>query len=445
MKQTPTAIRSREYRARKKAGVVTSISRSIPRGATLDVTHNTAEATWVGRILTLEDLLYVCKVDLLVWKVAEYTVNKWEIGAKNKTMNMVYKKGVGTGFIDQEGIVIEPLFQVKARLVRINPEPITPVVAPVVIRASKPGKPDNYFRKGDGERERVLILPDVQIGFRKSLRTGELTPHHDRRAMDIAVQIAADIKPDHVVFIGDLLDLADWSSKFLRTPNLQYTTQPSLIEAAWWMARVRRYADRAYLLEGNHEERMVEAIVKDMPEAYGLRPVDMMDRPPALSVPNLLGLDSLDIEWVGDYPNGEITIGDSLSIAHGDTARGKSGATVASLIDDMPGGINVVGHIHRIECAYNTLWHGPLPVYRAAWSFGCLCLLDGQVPGVRAHQNWQQGLGVIDYYPSLGGGLVDTYDVHPVVIDDGVAVFEGKPYHGTDRVEELKADTGWPF
>ena len=52
------------------------------------------------RIKTLEQLLAETKVDLAAWRVAEFVVNKWEVGAKNS---------------DGE-IVVEPLFQVKARL-----------------------------------------------------------------------------------------------------------------------------------------------------------------------------------------------------------------------------------------------------------------------------------------------------------------------------------------
>lgn len=54
------------------------------------------------RITSLEQLLEFCQVDAAEWEVERYTVNKWEVGAKNSA--------------DQ--IVVEPLFQVKAWLKR---------------------------------------------------------------------------------------------------------------------------------------------------------------------------------------------------------------------------------------------------------------------------------------------------------------------------------------
>jgi hypothetical protein len=427
MKDTPTAIRSREYRARKKAGAVLPRTPREPvdkPGASLTVTQNTAEAVWVGRVLSLGDLLEVCAVNTDVWKVVEFSVNKWEVGAYSR---------------QTDKFNVEPLFQVKARLIRKDPEPVKPFVRPLEIKVSIP----KAVKRPSAKPLRYVVIPDVQIGFRKSLRTGRLTPHHDRLAMDVVHQIVQVVMPDGIVIGGDLLDLADWSDKYLRTPNLQYTTQPSLIEAAWWMGRMRKYAEHAWLIEGNHEERLVDAIVKDMPEAYGLRPVDMMDRPPALSIPNLLGLKSLDIEWVGDYPNGRVDLGNLVSVVHGDVARGKSGATSAALLPDALGHL-IVNHIHRIECAYNTMWAGDAPIVRSVWSFGCLCRLDSQVPGIRGHMNWQQGIGIVDIDEG-SDGTVSAVDIHPVLIENGIALFEDTVYRGEDYVDKLEEDTGWPF
>lgn len=52
------------------------------------------------RICTLDQLLEYCKVDLSVWEVERFVVNKWEMGAKNQA----------------DELVVAPLFQVKATL-----------------------------------------------------------------------------------------------------------------------------------------------------------------------------------------------------------------------------------------------------------------------------------------------------------------------------------------
>jgi hypothetical protein len=53
------------------------------------------------RIVSLEDLIRVCKIDTTIWEVERYVVNKWEVGAK--LLGDMH---------------VEPLFQVKAWLRR---------------------------------------------------------------------------------------------------------------------------------------------------------------------------------------------------------------------------------------------------------------------------------------------------------------------------------------
>lgn len=54
------------------------------------------------RIKTLEDLIEVCEIDLEIWDIISWECNKWEVGAKNASKE----------------VVVTPLFQVKAKLSR---------------------------------------------------------------------------------------------------------------------------------------------------------------------------------------------------------------------------------------------------------------------------------------------------------------------------------------
>lgn len=66
---------------------------------------------------TLDELLKACKVDLNTWEVERYIVNKWEVGRKDKTVNLSWVEGVVTGEVhDTGGIYKAPLWQVKAWL-----------------------------------------------------------------------------------------------------------------------------------------------------------------------------------------------------------------------------------------------------------------------------------------------------------------------------------------
>ena len=73
------------------------------------------------RICTLEELMEHCKVDLDVWKVDRFTVNKWEVGAKDSNKD----------------VQIHPLFQVKATLSkREGVESVKEVIARLFDEAS---------------------------------------------------------------------------------------------------------------------------------------------------------------------------------------------------------------------------------------------------------------------------------------------------------------------
>jgi len=65
------------------------------------------------RVLTLEDLLAVSKVDLTKWDVERFVVNKWEVGAKIAEEEL---RGLGDNrkWVTTERIVTTPLWQVKA-------------------------------------------------------------------------------------------------------------------------------------------------------------------------------------------------------------------------------------------------------------------------------------------------------------------------------------------
>ena len=393
--------------------------RPEPKGKVEDETRGNVRKldSRLPQIQTLEELIEWCRVDLDVWDITKHIVNYW-------------------------GNAENPNTQVKAWLAKKNPEPINPVISPVSVKIRMPKLPK---AKRPPNLKRAVFIQDAQIGFTKSLRTGDLRPLHDRAAMDVALQITQDIKPDVVVAGGDWLDLADWSDKYARTPNMYWTTQPAVLEAAWWLGQFRAHTDKMYKIEGNHEERMPRQIIEHLKEAFGLRSVDNMTLPPLMSIPRLLALHELDIEWVGDYPDGEVWLSKYLRAEHGSVSRAKSGATVSHLLVDAQV-TTVIGHVHRIELAYKTVWDADGARDVAVFCPGCLCRVDGVVPGVKARQNWKQGLGVVDYTDN------EVVGIYPIPINQGVAYFEGKKYEARDRLEELREATKdpkdgrpWPY
>ena len=372
------------------------------------------------RITTLAELIKQCEIDLNEWIIERHVINKWEVGAK-------------FGPKGYEEIVTTPLFQVKVWLIRRHPEAQEPVVSPVVISVSR-SRARADAKKVDGLLH-ALILPDPQIGFHKSLRTGKLTPFHDRAALDVALQIAQEYKFDKTVWLGDLMDLAEFTDKFIRSPNYYWSTQPAAIECKWWMTQFRDADPKGehYALEGNHDKRLMDHMLKHFKEVYGLRSVDHMELPPLMSIPRILALHDIDVEWVKDYPNGEVWINDRLACEHGAIARAKSGGTVSAMIVDAQVS-RIFGHTHRMEHASKTIFERGGSRTIQVWSMGCLCRVDGKVPGVKARQNWQQAVGFVEYMES------GEHTITPIEIAGGRAIFRGKLYVARDRLDDLRED-----
>jgi hypothetical protein len=370
-----------------------------------------------ARITSLEQLVSYCKIDLQAWTIEKHVINKWEVGTKHPETGEV---------------IVEPLFQVKAWLARKHPEAIRPAISPVEIRAT--------YSSRAGERrglKKALIIPDAQIGFSREVMKGKLTPFHDRSAIDIVLQLAQLIRPDITITIGDTVDLSGWSDKYIVRPEFYFTTQPALIEAAWMLANLRKNTGSMYYLEGNHDIRLENQIVSHLVAAYGLRSADQLEAAPVMSLNNLLGLQRIGIDYVGGYPDAEVWINDRTRAVHGDRVRGVPGHTASAVVREADE-TTIFGHIHRRELATRTIpYRGG---YRtiSAFSPGCLCHIDGRVPGSTKSNQWQQGAAVV-YYDD------ETSTIVPIDIFQGRAIFEGKVIEGRDYIDALRKDTSWEF
>ncbi len=393
----------------------------LPLGGTsYEEAGNVAVASCADEIITsLDKLLEVCQVDTDVWKVTKSEVSSW--GQHSKTHG--YKS----------------LYRVKAWLERKTPIVTEwPLVAPVMIEGFE--KVEFEIREPT-ELGCALVVPDSQTGFWRDLDTGKLRPFHDRKALDVTLQVAEDLQPDTIVFLGDDLDLPEWTEKFYKMPEFYFTTQPALVERAWWLGQYRRICPHARLVycQGNHEARLPKSIVSNHLASYKLRSVDNLSGPPAISVEGLLCLDQLGIEFVGDYPNGRYWVNDNLSCEHGDVARGQSGATVRAVVNDLRYSV-IFGHIHRVEMASKTVFPKGRDITYVAISAGTLARIGSIVPARKKRLNWQQGFCIVEYEPGngiFGQELVNIYG--------GRAVVNGRVFKGRGRMREIKRDTGWKF
>lgn len=363
------------------------------------------------RITTLEQLIEACEIDLEVWKIDKHVINKWEVyGAKFGLKNLI---------------------QVKAWLIKRDPEAIKPVISPINIKVGalrKVNKEKREYKKG-------LLLFDPQIGFEQNMRSKKLTPFHDRKAIDIAFQFCRENTFDLIILGGDWQDNAMWSDKFLRKPSYYFNTQPALVENSWICGMLRKLqpATQIEYFEGNHEIRVENMIAAHLLPAYGLRSADNIDGLAVMSMPSLLGLPELNINYRGNYPESEYWINDRVVVRHGDIVRKGSGSTASAAAKEATY-TEIFGHIHRFEWAIRTEHRNGKSNYIQAFSPGCLCRIDGSVPGKSPRPNWQQGFAIIHYNK-------DECFIDPIMIQDGEAFYQGKKYKGEDYVDQLIKDT----
>lgn len=165
------------------------------------------------RIATLEELIEYCKVDLSIWEVERFLINKWEMGYT-------------TGSADKKVAKEIPLFQVKATLKKRN-ELISirreiEQLKDEVKREARPPKVMSYSIRDSGNLLELMI-PDLHAG---KLSWSKETGYADydlsisiatyRRAIDSLIEQVQGYKIDKIV-LGVGNDL-------LQTDNIQGTT-----------------------------------------------------------------------------------------------------------------------------------------------------------------------------------------------------------------------------
>lgn len=384
-----------------------------------------------GMITSLEELLEVCNVDLETWQVIKHELNAWPGWAKHEETHLDYTDGRASGTIDKSGdLITKQLIQVKAWLIRRDPIPVTPLIQVAPSFNFKP--PDPPDENITDKVNRALITGDWQLGFKRNPNGSFMTPFHDRRVLDLVLQVAAILQPERVVLLGDMIDLPEWSSRFRKDPGFYWTTQPTLFEAHYWLLQLRSIlpdSDIVYL-EGNHEQRLPHAVIDYLPAAYMLKPIDMTFSP--LTLPHLLGLDGLGIEYLDGYPNNDLMLCPTLRVAHGNVTRSNPGDT-AKIIAGRSIVSNIYGHGHKLELVGSVQSGGLGDIEVEAASPGCGCRVDYTVPGHNYNQVWRQGLMIAEY-TSEG-----DHSIIPYPIREGSMVYGGEVLRARPKsIEDLE-------
>jgi hypothetical protein len=335
----------------------------------------------------------------------------------------MYKDNEGNAHVvdlQRAGIVLSPKWAEG---------PEWPVVQPaekVTIRALPP------VRRSEDGWKTAVILPDPQIGFRK-YDGEEPDPFHCERAMAAAIRMIRLARPDLIVNLGDTLDLAEFS-RFEIEPAFAQTTQLAIDRTHLFLAEQRANAGwgcEIRLIEGNHDRRIQKAIVNNAKAAFGLRQAATPPTTwPVMSIPHLLRLEDLQVEYIDGYPAGITWINDRLACVHGERLK------VSQVVDDERVSV-IQGHIHRIAQQHKTRRVRDGARTTLAMSPGCLCRIDGSVPStkgavdsfgraIRRPEDWQNGVAVVTYKDGDSPFHVELIPIH-----DGAFFFRGQ-YHPAD-------------
>lgn len=375
--------------------------------------------------LTIEDLLVIGGVDTDIWIVDKHRINAWQMGRSKKKVDLSWEDGAQSGYVQDDGTIHkEYLYQIEVKLTRRERVPVLPTLQPVEIINNIEFK---KIRKSEGaDVKRVIFVTDPHFGF-STPQFETPRPFHHRRFLSDLMCVAVSVRPDYVVWGGDILDLAEFS-KYPKRPDLIQKTQIAAVEAAWVINQFGELVTKGQVvIEGNHDARLGAAVAQNLSAAYELRPVHDLGGESLLSLPRLLGIDQRDdIQWIGDYPNGYFELGD-VRFEHGNKVSSPSGGTVGALMKSREYS-TFFGHIHRHEIGSRRREDGTLQVIGCP---GCACHVE-LVPGADRFVTWSTGAFLLSFDK---GRLIQVEDIQHRY---GKTYFRGAEYLGPAYHEVMK-------
>lgn len=323
--------------------------------------------------------------------------------------------------VDMAGVVLSPKWADGPEWELIQPGP------PVKLPPSKI-KPQIV----DGWQSAVII-PDIQAGYFR-LADESLEPTHDENAIEIALAVIRQVRPSLIVMVGDNADLPEFG-KYRLSVAFQRTTQATIDRLTILGAQLRAAAGpdaRIVWLAGNHEERLPNYILDNAVAAFGLKVGNAPESFPVLSIPYLCRFEEHGIEYKPGYPAGSFWVNERLRVIHGDKVA-SGGSTAHKYLSTEKVSV-IYGHIHRREWAERTREDHDGPRTIMAASPGCLARVDGAVPSTKGgidldgrpivrHEDWQQGLAVVEFEPGDGRFVYEQIAIH-----DGWARYRGRTY-----------------
>ncbi len=238
-----------------------------------------------------------------------------------------------------------------------------------------------------------LIVPDVHA------------PYHDRRAWELMLSVARELRPETIVVIGDLVDFYSVSAHS-KDPNRAFKLEAEVESGVALLGQLDDLgATKKVFTEGNHENRLERYLRDKAPELYGMA---------ALS-------DFLVLEengWVLVPYQQHIKLG-KVYYTHdaGKTGRYSTYQTLDAFQHSV-----VFGHSHRMSYVVEGDATGASKVGAQFGWLGDVSKAD-YMHRVKANRDWATGFGV-SYTDHQTGHTFLT----PIPIVQGRCVFNGRLY-----------------
>lgn len=226
--------------------------------------------------------------------------------------------------------------------------------------------PERYEPLSIDTPGRWLLLSDVHL------------PWHDRATLELAVGRAKRDRVAGVILNGDTLDCHEVSEHDKDPGAPRYVQEIDIGKQFLRWLRDQLPTARIVVREGNHEERLGRYVFRHAPALFGLD---------CLTTPQLLEVDQVGAEWLGDK---RVVMLGKLPVLHGHEYRGSGGVNPARWLYLRTHHSAICGHFHR------TSEHGERDVLgreQRTWTLGCCCFL---APRYMRLNGWNHGAAFVE-------------------------------------------------
>ena len=215
----------------------------------------------------------------------------------------------------------------------------------------------------------IVIIPDLQV------------PYHNKAAVSNISKFIKTYKPDHVVSVGDEMDMQTISRWSKGTP-LEF--ERSIGKDRDETVRVLESLQIRHMIRSNHTDRLFNTVMMRAPGLLGL---------PELNIENFLKLDQIGTT----YHKNPYQLAPGWLLMHGDEGSiNQTGGMTALGLAKRAGMSVVCGHTHRMGLVHHSQSYAG-SAGRTVWGLEAGNLMNyKQAKYIKGGLiNWHQGFGIL--------------------------------------------------